>query len=219
MAKITKPGGKAGKPAAAKAAPKSKYAKVSGADVFREGNYISPGRYIALIERVEEGSTHEGKDFIAINLLPLLADGDGRGELDEKGGALKRVGESCTDMSMVANVAFAPNMLAFAMTASGMSQEEIQAAEEHEGQFVEEIVGEDQPLAGVVVEINAKCRPKKDFRNKPINELGDKEFFTKVSYLRRVPFAELPDLIDANVLARHLPDLDEKIAQEAAETE
>ena len=209
MAKITKPGG------AKPAQPKSKYAGVTSAKVSRDGNYITPATYIALIERVEEGTSQNAQDFVAINLTILAVDGSGRSEMDERGGPANRVGESVSDWNG-AGVVFAGNMMAFAMAATGMSQEEIQEAEEYDGQFIEEMVGEDQPLAGRVVELRVGVRKTKDAKTKDLDTLSmGKGLFTKCTYLRRVPYAELADLVDEDVLARFIPDLDEKIAEES----
>ncbi len=228
MPPIKRPGGTpANKPAAAPAAPKSKYAGTTSVAASRDANYFSAGRYITLIERCEAGENQGGAQIIAVNQTVLVADPSTRGPLDEKSGPTKRVGESVTDLFSKKNVSFAANLMAFAVTVSGMDQETIRAAElqpdeqgnpGYDGRFIEEIVGENQPFAGYVVEVNVKVVPTKAAKasGKPLMEvpMGKDGLFTKVSYERVVPFSELPELVDAKILARFLPDLDEKIAEE-----
>lgn len=220
MVKFSKPGSRPAQSAPAK--KRSKYADVSGAKVFgQRGSYIRPGRIIAMIERVEEGTTADSTDFVSVHLIPLVVDDANLSLLDKRfGGGLNRVGEAASDFNKLSgNIAFASNMMAFAMAASNMTQDEIREAEEYDGQFIEEVVGEEQPFAGVVVEIQATIKKKKVAKETPDEEVQSDDVFTKISYLRRVPFAELPELVDEGVLAAFIPDLDEKIAAEAGESE
>lgn len=210
---VKKPGSA---PAAAKpAARRSKYADVSTAKVFgQSGNYMRPGRYVAMIESVEEGMTSANAEFVSIHLIPLAADDSQLTALDKRfGGGLNKVGESATDFNKLSgNVAFASNMMAFAMIASDKTQEEIQEAEEYAGQFIEEIVGEEQPFAGVVVEILATTKKKKDAKNVSDEDVKSDQVFTKISYLRRVPYAEVAEIEGIEDL---IPDIAEKVAAEA----
>ena len=238
MASVSKPGVKAGK--TAPAAPKSKYAGTTGTKATRDANYFSASRYISLIERVEEGENQGGAAIIAVNHVVLGTDTSTRDDsgIDSKSGPAKRPGESVSDLFSKANVSFAANLMAFAITLSGMSQDEIREAElavdeetgapGYDGKFIEEIVGDEQPFAGKVVEINVKVVATKAAKasGKPLMEIpmGKDGLFTKVSYVRVIPFAEVKQMIedgeiDAKIAARYLSDLDEKIAAEAAQGE
>jgi hypothetical protein len=236
---ISKPGGS--KPAAAKPvtqAPRSKYAGTTSTKASRDANYFSAGRYLTLIERVEESENQGGALINAVNHVILMADGSTRDDtgIDSKSGPLKRPGESVSDIFSKANKAYAANLMAFAITLSGMTQEEIREAElaedpetkepGYEGKFIEEIVGESQPFAGKIVEMNCKVHPSKAAKasGKPLMDIpmGKDGLFLKASYLRVVPFAEVQAMvesgeIDAKIAARFLPDLAEKVAIEAAE--
>lgn len=237
MAPVTRPGAKKGA-APAPAAPKSKYAGTTGTKATRDANYFSAARYISLVERVEEGENQGGAAIIAVNHVVLATDTSTRDDsgIDSKSGPAKRPGESVSDLFSKANVSFAANLMAFAITLSGMTQDEIRAAElapdpetgepGYDGKFIEEIVGESQPFAGRVVEVNVKVMPSKAAKasGKPLMEIpmGKDGLFTKVSYVRVIPYAEVKQLIedgtiDEKIAARYLSDLDEKIAAEAAE--
>ena len=238
MAPITKPGGNKAAAPAPKAAPKSKYAGASSTKASRDANYFSASRYFSLIEKVEEGANQGGTDFIAVNHVVLATDTSTREEgpeaLDPKSGPAKRPGESVSDLFMKSSKVFGANLMAFAITLSGMSQDEIRAAElavdpetnepGYDGKFIEEIVGEAQPFAGKIVELNVKVLPSAFAKKsgKPLHTfaMGKDGLFTKVSYLRTVPYAEVKQMveagqIEASIAARFLPDLDAKIAAEA----
>lgn len=235
---VSKPGGKAAPKSTPKpTAPKSKYAGTTSVKASRDANYFSAGRYFTLIERVEEGENQGGTLIVAANHVILASDASTRDDssIDSKSGPLKRPGESVSDVFSKGNVSFAANLMAFAITLSGKSQDEIRDAElqaddegnpGYEGKFVEEIVSDEQPFAGLVVEVNCKVLASKAAKasGKPLMEIpmGKDGLFLKTSYVRRVPYAEVKEMvdegvIDAKIAARFLSDLDEKIAVEAAE--
>lgn len=236
---ISKPGGnKAATPKPTTQVPKSKYAGTTSTKASRDANYFSAGRYLTLIERVEESENQGGALINAVNHVVLMADAATRDDsgIDSKSGPLKRAGESVSDIFSKANKAYAANLMAFAITLSGMSQDEIREAElapdpetgepGYEGKFIEEIVGESQPFAGKIVEMNCKVMPSKAAKQsgKPLMEIpmGKDGLFLKASYIRVVPYAEVAAMveageIDAKIAARFLPDLAEKVEAEAAE--
>lgn len=239
---LSKPGGNKPATKPTTQAPKSKYAGTTSTKASRDANYFSAGRYLTLIERVEESENQGGSLINAVNHVVLMADPSTREDngIDSKSGPLKRPGESVSDIFSKANKAYAANLMAFAITLSGMTQDEIREAElapitddegkeigpGYEGRFIEEIVSDAQPFAGKIVEMNCKVLPTKAAKasGKPLMEIpmGKDGLFTKVSYIRVVPYAEVAEMvesgeIDAKIAARFLPDLAAKVEAEAAE--
>lgn len=206
---------------AAPAARPSKYKKAAAVQLSVEANYQRPGRYLLLIERVEEGVTPRGReDFVSVHSIVLAADGSDRTQIDHRfGGPLHRVGENTIWFQKVRGDYFDQNMLKFAIAASNMTQDEIAKAEEESGHtIVDEMVSPDQPFAGVVVEAVVQTRAGKKARDagKAEDQLLAEDTFTITNWLRRVPYAEVKKNVPADVLARFLPDIDEKISEENA---
>lgn len=224
MSKFTRPGG-AARPSTTPATPApraSKYKKASQTQLGVEANYQRAGRYLLLVERIEEGVTLRGKeDFVAVHSIVLAADGSERTPLEQRfGGALHRVGESTNWFQKLKGDYFDQNMLKFAIAASNMTQDEIAAAEEASGHtIVEEMVSPEQPFAGVVIEAHVTVRIGKKARDagKAEAQLTAEDVFTVTNWVRRVPYAEVKELIEAETLAQFLPDIDAKIAEEAAQ--
>ncbi len=223
MSKFQRPGG--AKPATPPAparptAPVSKYKKAKDTQIGVEANYQRAGRYLFLIGRIEEGITPRGKeDFVSVHSTTLAADDSERTALERRfGGALHRVGEDVTWFQKLKGDYFDQNMLKFAIAASNMTQDEIAAAEEESGHtIVEEMVSAEQPFAGVVIEAHVQVRIGKKARDagKTEDQLTSDDVFTVTNWVRRVPYAEVKELVEAEVLKQFLPDIEAKIAEEA----
>ncbi|CAK9074182.1 Uncharacterized protein (Fragment) [Durusdinium trenchii] len=193
---------------ARKQPPQSKYAGVSGARVSRDGNYIRGGHYLLLVERIEEGQTFKKQDFVAIqqNVLHVFDDSEPGYDYDRKvEQPLHRVGESVTDMNMLGNVAFESSMKAFALVAGDMTEEELLEREEYPGQMIEEMVSDEQPLAGAIVEVVARTVIKKDSRAKGEENLSNKDIYTRVAYRRVWSDEEAREFLPAEIADRFLP--------------
>lgn len=226
MSKFQRPGAKpAPAPAAAKVAapskPASKYKKASETQIGVEGNYQRPGRYLLLVQRVEEGSTRNREDFVSVRSVVLAADGEERTPMEKRfGGAVHRVGEETSWFQKLKGDYFDQNMLKFAIAASNMTQDEIAEAEnENNTTIVDSMVSAEQPFAGVVLEAHVQTRLKKagkEFLKEghTEEELKSDHVSTVTDWVRRVPYAEVKELVSADVLATYLPDIDEKIAVE-----
>lgn len=226
MSKFQRPGGAkpANTPSPAPAARSGKYKRAGEVQVGVEANYQRAGRYLFLVQRVEEGTTPRGReDFVSVHSITLAADGSERTPLEQRfGGALHRVGEDVTWFQKVRGDYFDQNMVKFAIAASNLTQEEIAAAEDAAGHsIIEEMVSPEQPFAGVVVEAHVQVRIGKKARDagKAETNLSSEDVFTVTNWVRRVPYAEVKELVEADVLAKFLPDIDEKIAEEAKEAD
>ena len=220
MSKFARPGAKAPASPAPKtpAKPASKYKRAGETQLGADANYLRAGSYLLLVTKIEEGMTPRGKeDFVSVHLTTLAADDSERTDLDRRfGGATHRVGEETNWFQKLSGDYFDSNMLKFAIVAYNQTQEEIAALEEeHNTTIIADMVGEDQPLAGVVLEAQVQVKIKKAGRELPEEKLTGDHVSTITTWRRRVPFAEVKEMVDADVLAKFLPDLDKKIAQEA----
>ena len=207
---------------------KSKYAGVSGAKPQRASNYVRPGRYIVRLDRLEAGEAFKKGDYVAIQqtVLKTLPNGPVGFDYDRKIPLPPHSqGEQISEIAMVKNVAFEGRMKALLMVAGDMIEADFARGtpeapipgnlEAYPGQSVEQAVSPDQPLAGVVMEIRADTAVKKDAKAKPEQALTNADIYTRIAYLRRIPFAELPSTLDEATLARYFPDLQEQIASES----
>jgi hypothetical protein len=197
---------------------KSKYAGVSGAKAQRVGNYVKPGHYLARIDRVEEGQAFKKGPFIAVQFTIVHAFENSVPGFDynrKVALALHRAGEDVTDICMLSNVAFESRVKAIALVAGGLTESDF-VQEEYPGKIIEDMVDEDQPLAGVVVEIRADTVVKKVAKAKPEEALTNDDVYTRLGYMRRVPASELAEILEDRELQKFFPDLEEQLAEEAA---
>lgn len=215
--KTAAPAGNAAPATPAAPARREKYARAKDVKVGQEANYLRAGSYLVMVNRVEEGQTRKRKDFVSAHVTVLATDNDDRTPLDRTfGGRPHVVGEEASWFVGLDSDYFDQHMLKFAMVASNMTQDEIAAMEDEEGRSVVEAILAEQPFSGVVLEVHAYVKPKKDFRSKDESTLTSNEVSTIVTWKRRLPYAEVKEAVDADVLAKFLPDIDAKIAEEAA---
>lgn len=146
--------------------------------------YEKNGMYLQRIDRVKQGKTRRGREFLAIEktVIKVIDDFEGTGH---------REGEEITHMLMTDSDYFLANFKEFIATCFDADP---QAAEVDESDC-EAAVSEQQPLAGIVLEMFNKDIQTKD--GKP---------FTKVGYKRRVPQAEIVEVIDPENLAKFFPN-------------
>ncbi|KKL07127.1 hypothetical protein LCGC14_2589120, partial [marine sediment metagenome] len=124
-----------------KAPVKSKYAKVSTAEVFGDVNYFNrAGRYLVLINSIEEGENHNNIAFVQSNMTILKVEDSGPRSYDydkrKKGDPVELaphgVGEEVVDKIMSNNIVFASNLKRLAMTVGDLTQDDFDG-EDYEG--------------------------------------------------------------------------------------
>ena len=155
------------------------------------GAYITSGHYLLQINRVKaDKSTSGAGDFVAIemNVLATLPDGDI--PLDEnfeaKGKeAWHRPGEAVTHLMMDKHASFKANFKAFVMNVGDIPEAKVTP------QVCEQVT--DGLFEGLFVEV--RSRTIRTNKGKP---------FTKVSYVREVPPAELGERVSEEDLTRVL---------------
>lgn len=191
--------------------PKSKYAKVSAAEVFGDVNYLNrAGRYLVLINSIEEGENHNNILFVQSNMriLKVFENGPESYDYDKrKGGepvalAHHAVGEEVVDKMMSNNIAFGSNVKRIAMTLGDLTQKDFDN-EEFEGEIIEEMVSSDQPLAGSVVEIRAKQVVKKPQRDKDEEDLRNEDCYTRIDYVERLDGEDIKDELDSEIIEQY----------------
>ncbi len=151
----------------------------------RDSNYFIPSHFLGRINRVKSGTTRKEEGFFAVEVTVVH---DCAPEKYERGKFGHQVGEEVTWMAMAKHDSFLPNVKQFVSSTLGMDDDKIGKDE------VNSICGEDQPLAGLVVEI--ACR-------NIVTKAGND--FTKVSFKGEVVPEEVAKLIGAENMTRFFP--------------
>ena len=157
------------------------------------GAYITSGHYILRINRVKADSSQSGAgDFVAIEQQVLAALPDGDVPLDENfqplgKDAWHRPGEAVTHLLMGKHKSFAANFKSFVMNVGDIPEAKVTK------EVCEQVTS--GLFEGLFVEVRA--RTIRTQAGRP---------FTKVSYVREVPPAEVAERVSEEDLARILGD-------------
>lgn len=152
----------------------------------RDSNYFVPSHTLCRINRVKSGTTRREEGFFAVECTVVH---DCAAEKYERGKYGHQVGEEVTWMAMAKHDSFLSNVKQFVSSTLDMDDEKIGKDE------VTTICGDEQPLAGLVVEIAARnivTRAGKDF--------------TKVAFKGEVSLDELAKVVGDEVMSRYFPD-------------
>lgn len=191
--------------------PKSKYAKVSSAEVFGDVNYFNrAGRYLVLINSIEEGENHNNVLFVQANLriLKVFDNGPESYDYDKRRSgepvviAPHTVGEEVVDKMMSNNVAFTSNVKRIAMTVGDLTQDDFDK-ESFEGEIIEDMVSSEQPLAGRVIEVRAKQVVKKPQREKDEEDLRNEDCYTRIDYVELLDGEDIEDELDTEIIEQY----------------
>lgn len=148
-----------------------------------DSNWDREGRYLMRIDNVKIDSNRKKQTavFVEKTVVHVIDDADGEGH---------KVGESTTHSMWTHHESFLGNVKAFLAGALGVPPEQI--TEEQ----VYEVVDDEQPFAGTVVECH----------NRKILTREKKQPFTVVNYKREVPAQELIDTLSDEVKETYFPD-------------
>lgn len=176
---MAKPPLQAKAPAPVVPAQRSVFSGIENAKASFDSNYPKEGTYLALIRGVKFQENRQRRPMVIIEMtcVHVIAHTDAPHH---------HPGEEFSHILMADKDPFLGNMKSFVAGCTGSSPEEVTQ------QVCEEVTGESQPLAGRVVEVNARVIITKTTQ-KP---------FTVVSYRREVPATEVASL----------PDMDEALA-------
>ncbi len=144
-----------------------------------DNNFLRPGRYVLRIERVSSGNSRKG-DFWKFEATVLVV-------LNDEVGQGHRVGEVVTRLRPQSQDGALPEFKSLICCVFGCRDEEITA------QDCYTTTSENQPLAGMVIEVHARqVETKKSTPERPV-------FFTRVDYRRRVQLTELPAILGSDL--------------------
>ncbi len=159
---------------------------MDGAASSRDSNYVIPSHTLMRINKVKSGITRREEGFFAVEFTVVH---DCSPEKYERSKYGHLVGEDVTWMAMAKHDSFLGNVKQFVSSTLGMEDDAIGKDE------VNTICGDEQPLAGMVVEIVARniiTRANKDF--------------TKVSFKGEVEQAEVAKTLGDEDMQRFFPD-------------
>lgn len=190
---------------------KSKYAGVGGARTQRAANYFKPGTHaLWRISRIEEGEDRFKTALVAANGTLIFAFEDNSGN---------RTGEEVSEVIKRSNVAFEGRLKALAMAAGDLTETDFDQ-QEYDGEIFDDMVAEENPVGGTVVEVRAVSVVKQTAANKKPEDLEAKDRYTRVDFVRRVPFSEVQEVmlaggIEQDKIDRLIPGIAEEIAAES----
>lgn len=148
-----------------------------------DGNYERAGHYYNRIDRIKLTETRSNGVglFVEKTVIAVLDDDEGKGH---------KVGESITHCMLKKHDSFLGNVKAFVAGVFGLASEQV--TEDH----VYQVVDDDQPLSGTVVEN----------KNRVILTKNKQQPFTVINYIREVPAAELLEVLPADIKQAFFPN-------------
>jgi hypothetical protein len=170
---------------------------IDSARTSQDSNYIRPGHYLMRIDRIKADTNQKGQPFLATELTVLHVFSSA--EADKVGESAHTPGESVTDMKMKHHQSFLGNVRAMLAGIEGMAVEELQRQLAQSGDTVAsyavKLCGQDQPYAGMLVEVYAK-----QIMTRPKHNAPNGTPFTKVTYRREVRASELASIMAPEAL-------------------
>lgn len=156
---------------------KNPFAGIEGVKASRDANYVTPGHYVMRLDAVKIKENRKGEPIFLVEMTPLhVLVAEEVVAKTKKGNETLRSnkpGVPCTQLISFAGPGgdmALPNIKAFVCGVTGCAEEEVTQ------DVMKSITSEEQPLAGVMVEVSARLIRT---RNTDLD-------FTKVKYIRRV---------------------------------
>lgn len=202
-------------PAAAATKQTSRYAGVGAARAQRPANYFKPGAHALIrVLKIEEGEDRFKTSLVATQGLVIHT-------FDDNATNANRVGEEVSEVIKRSNVAFAGRLKALAMAVGDLTETDFEE-QEYDGEIFDELVSEDQPGCGVILEVRSSLVKKQTAASKTDAALEAKDFYTRVDFVRRVPFSETKEILvaaglDETTINTRVPNIDVEIADESTE--
>ena len=148
-----------------------------------DSDYIKPGHYWTVIDRVKYGQNRASVDFIAIEMTVLRV-------LDNAGGLSSCVHGATTRLISKAQIDYFDRE--YRTFLSKVMEVPFEDITEEDATMV---LGDDQPLSGLVVEVkgvSVKTKKEKDF--------------TRCMFVRTVPASEVLGTLDPEIVKRYFPN-------------
>ena len=192
-------------------AQKSRFAGVSGARAQRASNYFAANSHVLVrVIKIEEGQDRFNVPLVAAQFQVIHS-------FAETG---NKVGEEVSEVLKSTNVAFAPRLKALAMAVGDLTEADFDN-QTFDGEIFEELVSDDQPGGGVVLEVRSTAVVKQAAKAKAPDQLTDGDTYTRTDFIRKVSFAETNEILTANGLTadqinRMVPNIAQEMEAEAS---
>lgn len=160
----------------------SMFSKIGEVRPKIQANYFKPGHYLVRLDKVLGKKNRKGEDqfVIEMTIVHVYNDMDGKGH---------KVGEECANVINFKHDMALPNVKRFLMACLQRPEQDITP------QVCDRVVSDKQPLAGLIVEVQA------------INTVTKKgQDFTDVGYKRPVPASVLMNELTDEEISRFFPD-------------
>lgn len=156
--------------------------KIGNVKAKVQANYISPGHYVCRIDKVlaKQNRKQEDTFIIEMTVIHVFDDNDGKGH---------KIGEEISNVINFRHDMALPNIKRFLCAVLDRPESDITS------QVCERVCSDKQPLAGLIVEIQAKPT---------VTKAGND--FTDVGYRRTVPASLLVEILDEEAITRFFPD-------------
>jgi len=216
----------------------SKYAKASASSGQKSKNFFTAGHYLILVNRIKECQDSNEVHQVVLESTNLHTFPDSRlGRNYPTRDAIPALiaGQDADEVLKKTNPVYDSRLKSLALGVSGMSDAEFANAEMadwqnekgepqkgYQGRGIELMVSEAQPFAGQVIEliVNQQIKKKAREAKKTDDQLSvSTDFVNQLDFRRIVPFAEVQKIASAEVLKRFIPDIEAKVAAEAAEAQ
>lgn len=154
-----------------------------------EANYMKQGHYLVRIDKVKAAKNRSKQDYVAIEGTVLYAYPDGQGDLT----MWHKVGEQASDV--ISSKHFDMFLSKFKTFAERATNQDFKGMDDSKvEQICEALTGEHQPVAGLVMEVNAR---------KVITK-GNNVEIVSPSWRGQVPVSEIAQILDAETIERFL---------------
>lgn len=160
---------------------------VEGAKASFDASYLRSGHYLLRIDRVKADKTRTKDDFLAVEMTVLHTFADSSVHQADAS-KWHRPGESVSHLMMAKHDSFLGNVKAMVSSLMGCHEAEVSEKD------CEEISSPEQPMGGMVIEVTGRDILTR--AGKP---------FTKISYNREFPAADLVDVLDEKTLGTYFP--------------
>jgi hypothetical protein len=190
-------------------AQKSRFAGVSGARAQRASNYFAANSHVLVrVIKIEEGQDRFNVPLVAGQFQVIHNYGD----------TGNKVGEEVSEVLKSTNVAFAPRLKALAMAVGDLTEGDFDS-QEFDGQIFEEMVSDDQPGGGVILEVRTTAVVKQAAKSKSPDMLVEGDTYTRTDFIRKVSFSETNEILTgggltADQINRMVPAIAQEIEAE-----
>jgi len=168
--------------------------------------YLAPGHYLLRVDSFRLRTGFKGESHIAtMTVVHSFSD-------SEPGATT--VGTQVADVMKRTNRMFMPRLRGFLDAAGDLTQADWNSQPADD--IVREALGDEQPLAGRVVEVRAAVGIKEGSQQKPRSELvPGVDTYVGTSYVRSIGAGEIKSTLRPEALVQFFPDIEQQVAAES----